>query len=347
MAPIPVKCCGRDEHVPDIERSIRTLKERSRCTTATLPYSHIPGIMVDANIQDKIKWLNQFPPKDYISNVIGPSGMILGTPKLDYNTLKLDFGQYCQVHDGTNNTQKSRSVGAIALRPKNLHGSYYFMSLKTGRQIHSNNWIELPITQQVITHVEAIAKAEGMPPLIDGELFFEWEPGVPITNTPLPNKEHGLDTRLTAPHHNLVTSPPPLFHNVENTAEEDQGGSVINETDEHNCDTTNNTTTLTTTQGAPQTTMSAPTPAPLQETVDESYLDNTDPFDAEHSNDDISDTSEDDASELQQDTYIDTDETAVTSTEPTEKMCQETPHQPTHQQMYQQITQNPEIGPRE
>ena len=33
IAPIPLRCCGRDEHVPDAERSIHTIKERSRCTT--------------------------------------------------------------------------------------------------------------------------------------------------------------------------------------------------------------------------------------------------------------------------------------------------------------------------
>ena len=129
MAPIPVECCGREEHVPDIERAVRTVKERSRCTTTSLPYKKLPGIMIDANIQDKITWLNQFPPTDYLSDSIGPSGMILGTPKVDYNNLCLDFGQYCQVHDGTTNTARSRSVGAIALRPKNSRGSYFLCLL--------------------------------------------------------------------------------------------------------------------------------------------------------------------------------------------------------------------------
>ena len=67
MAPIPVECCGREEHVPDIERAIRTVKERTRCTTTALPYKKLPGIMIDSNIQEKITWLNQFPPKNYIS----------------------------------------------------------------------------------------------------------------------------------------------------------------------------------------------------------------------------------------------------------------------------------------
>ena len=150
LAPIPVELCGREEHVPDIERAVLTLKDRSRCTTHAIPYKKIPGVMIDANIQDKLHWLNQFPPKDYISSSIGPSGMILGTPKPNHKNLTLDFGQYCQVHDGTTNTLQARSVGAIALRPKNTRGSYYFMSLETGRQIHSNNWTVLAITPAVV-----------------------------------------------------------------------------------------------------------------------------------------------------------------------------------------------------
>ena len=186
VAPIPVECCGREEHVPDIERGIRTLKEWSRCTTSTLPYSKIPGLMVDANLQDKITWLNQFCPHNYFSTTIGPSGMILGTPTLNYKNLKLDFGQYCQVHDGTSNTQKPRSVDAIALRPKNNTGSYYFMSLESGKQIHSNNYTELAITPAIIARVEAMAEKEGAPPLDNGKLLFEWSPGHPIDDTPLP-----------------------------------------------------------------------------------------------------------------------------------------------------------------
>lgn len=112
--------------------------------------------------------------------------MILGTPHVDYNTLQLDFGQYCHIFYGTSNTQAPRSIGAIALHPKNTSGSYYFMSLETGKQIHSNQWKVLAITDAVIKRVEALAELEGTPPLIDGELQFEWSPGSPILDHPSP-----------------------------------------------------------------------------------------------------------------------------------------------------------------
>ena len=211
VAPISVELCGREEHVPDIERAVRTVKERSRCTTCSLPYKRIPGLMIDANLQDKLSWLNLFPPHDYLSPSIGPAGMILGTPKVDSSTLKLDFGQYCQVHEGTTNSQLPRSVGAIALRPKNSRGSYYFMSLRTGKLMHSNNYTVLPITSEVIHRVESLAEAEGMPLMTDGELLFEWSPGVPI----LPENDSDNVNGLTiTPSHSKVPRTPVIFTDV-------------------------------------------------------------------------------------------------------------------------------------
>ena len=172
VAPIHVETCGRDEHVPDIERVVRTVKERSCCTTSTLPYKRIPGVMIDSNIQDKIFWLNQFPPPDNLSDAIGPAGMVLGAPPVDYNTLKLNFGQYYQIFNGTTSTPTPRTIGAIALRPKNSTGSYYFMSLETGKILHSNQYHPLAITEHVISRVETIAANEGNAALTNGKLTF-------------------------------------------------------------------------------------------------------------------------------------------------------------------------------
>jgi hypothetical protein len=38
--------CGEDEHVPDIERCIRTVKERTRCTYNMTPFEHFPPRMI-------------------------------------------------------------------------------------------------------------------------------------------------------------------------------------------------------------------------------------------------------------------------------------------------------------
>ena len=48
-----------------------------------------------------------------------------------------------------------RSTPAITLLPSNQRGGYYFMSLYTGRRLHSYHWTELPIPENVIKRVEA------------------------------------------------------------------------------------------------------------------------------------------------------------------------------------------------
>ena len=290
VAPIHVETCGRDEHVPDIERGVRTIKERSRCTTSTLPFKRIPGVMIDANIQDKIFWLNYFPPTDYISNTVGPSGMILGTPSIDYNTLQLDFGQYCEVHDGTTNTLTPRSIGAIALRPKNTSGSYYFMSLETGKVIHSNHWTELAITDSVIKRVEEIAEKEGTPPLEDGQLSFEWEPGRPIVDIEVPDA-NAYDPGLTI---EADTHPPVVFGDVTTNDHVDvvQGAEDTTAQGAINIEHTQ-------IQGAEsaQETSHPDVTEPTEDvytTDNDDYLDNTDPFTTEPTEDDIDTTEHDD-----------------------------------------------------
>ena len=179
VQPLQVETVGRGEHVGDIERSIRVCKERVRCTTTSLPYKKYPKIMIDHNLQEKIFWGNAFAPQDYISGM-SPAGLVLGHPKVNYKHIRITFGAFAEVYDGTDNTQKSRSESAIALRPHNNKGSYYFMSLKTGRLIRSDQWRELPIDGWVINRVHELAEAEGAQELVDGELNFEWEPGNPI-----------------------------------------------------------------------------------------------------------------------------------------------------------------------
>ena len=179
VQPLQVETVGRGEHVGDVERSIRVCKERVRCTTTSLPCKKYPKIMIDHNLQEKIFWGNAFAPQDYISGV-SPAGVVLGHPKVNYKQIRITFGAFAEVYDGTDNTQKSRSESAIALRPHNNKGSYYFMSLKTGRLIRSDQWRELPIDEWVINRVHELAEAEGAQELVDGELNFEWEPGNPV-----------------------------------------------------------------------------------------------------------------------------------------------------------------------
>ena len=54
------------------------------------------------------------------------------------------------------------------------------MSLYTGKRLHSYQWDELPIDDDVISRVEELAMKEDAPVMADGYPMFEWSPGVPI-----------------------------------------------------------------------------------------------------------------------------------------------------------------------
>ena len=86
--------------------------------------------------------------------------MILGQYKPYYYNLKMYFGQYCQVYEKTRNNMTPKSVGGTALIPKNYRGSYYFVSLKTGRRVHARQWNILHITESVIGMAEQLAPDE-------------------------------------------------------------------------------------------------------------------------------------------------------------------------------------------
>ena len=71
------------------------------------------------------------------------------------------YGTYALVYIGTSNTLDSRTVPAIALRESNNNGGHYFMSLKSGKRIHSNKWVEMPTTNLQTNCVHELAAMEG------------------------------------------------------------------------------------------------------------------------------------------------------------------------------------------
>ena len=71
------------------------------------------------------------------------------------------YGSYALVDICTSNTLENRTVPAIALRESNNNGGHYFISLKTGKIIHSNKWLEIVTTHRQINRVHESAEMEG------------------------------------------------------------------------------------------------------------------------------------------------------------------------------------------
>ena len=157
---INLNITGRDEHVPEIERFIRTVKERARAVVNTLPFETLPHRLIVEIVYNTIFWLNCFPHKNGIHPTLSHRTIVTGS-KIDFDKhCKLQFGVYVQVHKQDNNSMMPRTSGAIALHPTgNAQGSYYFLSLHSGKCIVCNNWTVLPMPAEVIAMIHQLAIA--------------------------------------------------------------------------------------------------------------------------------------------------------------------------------------------
>ena len=187
---VGINIAATNEHVPEIERAICTLKECNRAVVNTLPFKHYPRTMKLALISAAATWLNLFPHADGVSDLLSPRTIMTGTT-LNYNThCRVPFGAYCEIHNepAPSNTEASRTTPAIALNPTgNLQGSYHFLSLATGHRVTRRRWSELPITDAVLARVTTLALREHPTAVINPPptLFpFAWGPHQPIVDLP-------------------------------------------------------------------------------------------------------------------------------------------------------------------
>ena len=166
---------GKDEHVGMIERSNRTVKNKARTMTHALPYKRIPKVMTIGLINGGVAWLNAFPSMDGVSRTMSPATIVIGAPKPNMKHKHIVFGSHAMVFIGTKNKMDARSVPAIALNASNNHGGHYFMSLYSGKRIHSYEWKEVPIDDDVIARVEELAEEEEAPEMKRGYPIFTWK----------------------------------------------------------------------------------------------------------------------------------------------------------------------------
>jgi hypothetical protein len=151
---IQFNLCAQDEHVPEIERFIRTVKDRTRSGYNSLPFERIPRLMLIRLVGNAVFWLNAFPHTDGVPNTLSPRYLLTGK-HLDYRKhVRLEFGSYVQTHEEHTNDMLPRTIGAICLGPSgNEQGGHYFMSLMTGRCLLCDHWTELPMPHDAIARV--------------------------------------------------------------------------------------------------------------------------------------------------------------------------------------------------
>jgi hypothetical protein len=182
IRPTTLNVVAAGEHVGDVERSIRTVKESTRCHIHRLPFKYYPKQLIIGCMVHSIKCLNDMLADDSVSEDLGAHTLITGLPEKSYrDIIKLNFGDYVQAYNvqgNVTNNNNARTVGAIALYASgNVQGGWYFLSLLTGKRIHRYQWTVLPMGDDVIERVHEIARAEGQNDLIANNFKYEWQPG--------------------------------------------------------------------------------------------------------------------------------------------------------------------------
>jgi hypothetical protein len=155
-----------EEHISEIERRIRVIKECSRGIICILPYPQLPQMMLIHLLHFIVMWLNNFPFSTGISSRWSPRELIL-CHRLHYDHhCRAPFGAYCEAHEDhkdARNSMKTRGTPSICLGPTgNIQGTYNFPSLPTGLIIKRCTWNELPVPQLVIDHVTKLAQAKSV-----------------------------------------------------------------------------------------------------------------------------------------------------------------------------------------
>ena len=188
VSPRKLTIVPKDAHVPEVERSNRTVKNSLRTVTHGLPFRRIPKLMVLEMVFFCIKNLNLYPAANGISTTLSPLSIVRGEGPPDYNHLGLEFGSYAQVFNDNpiSNSMAARTTDAIALCPSfSSTGGQYFLNLETGQRIFRRRARSLPMPHSVIEQVEYLGKKEGQPRLKNKTLLFERRPGVPIDDDTL------------------------------------------------------------------------------------------------------------------------------------------------------------------
>ena len=185
LLPTELQVVGQGDHVPEIERSVRTLKDDFRTIVHALPYTYFTRLMIRSLLLHVVRLRNIFPNKNGISDVLSPSTLVTGSGRPNLHDFSLEFGTYVIVknHCNITNTMEPRGTGAIALLPANPHGSWYFMSLQSGDRIIRSSWTSSPIDDDVIARIHELALTQDSTQ-IENDPTFEWSPGVPITASP-------------------------------------------------------------------------------------------------------------------------------------------------------------------
>ena len=89
------------------------------------------------------------------------------------------FGSYSLAYTDTSNNINRRSIPYIVLNETNNRRGNYLMILYTVNILHSYEWTEIPIENDITEKVNQLSSNEKGPLVKNKYPMFEWAPGIP------------------------------------------------------------------------------------------------------------------------------------------------------------------------
>ena len=106
---INLRVCANNEHEPCIESYHRLLQERMRGLLANRVFNKLPQMLLRALAKYVTFYLNHLPWNSGVSKTLSPAYIVSGQ-RLDYNNhCQLEFLEYVQVHNPSDNNIKPRT----------------------------------------------------------------------------------------------------------------------------------------------------------------------------------------------------------------------------------------------
>jgi hypothetical protein len=148
---------GAGKHVPIIENKIKVIKESARSILHSLPFI-LPSKWIRYVVANAVYGINCIPSKGGYPG-LAPREAFSGRKINFKKDLRVAFGDYAQVFvPNSDNTMRSRTQSAIALyHTGNIQGSVRFCILETQAIVSRDQFIVLPITEDIINRINEIA----------------------------------------------------------------------------------------------------------------------------------------------------------------------------------------------
>jgi hypothetical protein len=150
---------GACDFVAKVDAKIRRVKDLYCSVKAglawTLPVSRVKDLVAYAVSRINLRRTSA------LHGTLSPRVLFMGSKPHYKKELSLAFGDYVEVHAGTNNTSKERSIPCIALCPcANATGTWNFWSLSSKQYLRRSAWTKMVTNDLVIRTLNGVTEQE-------------------------------------------------------------------------------------------------------------------------------------------------------------------------------------------